>query len=173
MNLLVMIFVLSLAALVQAVIPSSPLLGQAQVPAIGAVVVYYALARKRSDLIIAAIVAGVIQDGMGLIPFGYSSLAFGLVGVLIARFKEIVFVHEVLTHMLFGLLMASITVWVTYILLTSTGLIELPASFAFLKMCGSALLGALVTPLIFRACAWMDQLMGLVESSDSTWHELP
>jgi len=173
MNLLVMLFLMVCGALVQAVIPASPALGQAKVPALAAIVVYYALARQRRDLLWAAILAGLMQDGLGLIPFGYSSFAFCVMGLMLARFKDLVFVHETLTHMMFGVLMAAGSTFVLFVLLTSTGLIDMSSSQAFHKACGSALLGAAATPLIFHGCARMDGLMGLVETSDTSWQEIP
>lgn len=172
MNLLVMLTLTMIAALIQAVVPSSPALGQAKIPALAAIVVYYALARERRDLLMVVIIAGFVQDGMGLIPFGYSPVAFGVMGFMISKCKEIVFVHEVLTHMLFGVLVAAGTTCVLFILLTSTSLIDLHVSQAFHKIAGSALLGAVTTPLVFRGCAHLDRLMGLVESTDSTWQEI-
>lgn len=173
MNLLVMLFLMIGGALIQAVVPASPALGQAKVPALAAIVVYYALARQRSDMLWAAIMAGLIQDGLGLIPFGYSSFALCLMGLMVARFKDLVFVHEMLTHMLFGVLMAVGSTLILFVLLTSTGLIEMPVSQAFHKAFGAALLGAVATPLIFRGCTRMDRLMGLVETSDTSWQEIP
>jgi len=173
MNLLVMLFLMVAGALIQAVIPASPALGLAKVPALAAIVVYYALARHRRDMLWAAILAGLVQDGLGLIPFGYSSFAFCVMGLMIARFKELVFVHEMLTHMIFGVLMAAGYTLILFVLLTSTGLIEMPVSQAFHKAFGGALLGAAATPLIFHGCARMDRLMGLVETSDTSWQEIP
>lgn len=172
MNILVMLTLTMLAALLQAVIPSAPSLGQARIPALAAVVVYYALARDRRDLITVAILAGLVQDGMGLIPFGYSPVAFGVMGIMISKSKDLVFVHEVLTHMLFGILMAAGATCVLFLLLTSTSLIDLRVSQAFHRIAGSALLGAVATPFIFRGCAHLDRLMGLVESPDSAWQEI-
>ncbi len=173
MNLLVMLFLLMCGAVIQAVIPASPALGQAKVPALAAIVVYYALARQRGDMLWAAILAGLVQDGLGLIPFGYSSFAFCLMALMIARFKDLVFVHETLTHMIFGVLMAAGSTLILFVLLTFTGLIQMPVAQALHKAAGGALLGAVATPLIFHGCVRMDRLMGLVESSDSSWHELP
>ncbi len=173
MNLLVMLFLLMGGALVQAFIPASPALGQAKIPALAAIVVYYALARRRGDMLWAAILAGLVQDGLGLIPFGYSSFAFCVMGLMIAHFKELVFVHEMLTHMMFGVLMAAGSTLILFVLLTTTGLIEMPVAQALHKAFGGALLGAAATPLIFHGCARMDRLMGLVETSDTSWHEIP
>ena len=174
MNLLVMFFVTFVAALMQAVLPAWIVMGQAKVPALAALVVYYALARERREMLVAAILAGLVQDGLGLIPFGYSPFAFCLMGLLIARFKELVFVHETLTHMLFGLLMGAGSVMVIYLLLVSTGLIDLPVATALLKASGTALLGAIATPLIFLGCARMDRLMGLAEGSEgASWQVYP
>ncbi len=172
MNALVMGFILTVAALVQAVVPAPPWLGQAKLPALAAVVVYYTLARERRDWLWAAIMAGLLQDGMSLIPFGYSSFAFGLLAIHIARFRDVVFVHESITHMLFGSWMAAGSTLVLYVLLTSTGLIEWTVGQAGHKAVGAAALGLVATPWIFYGCARLDRLMGLVESTDSSWQEL-
>jgi rod shape-determining protein MreD len=172
-NALVMLAVTMLAALVQAVVPAWAALGQAKLPALAAVVVYYALARHRRDLLWAAILAGLVQDGMGLIPFGYSSFVFCVTGLVMARFKDLVFVQEQVTHMLFGALMAFGSTLFLYGLLYSTALVEMPVSQALHKASGSALLGAVVTPLLFHGCARLDRLMGLVDASESPWQEVP
>ncbi len=172
MNGLVMLVLILGGALVQAVIPGSTALGSAKIPALAAIVVYYALARRRRDMLWAAVLAGMVQDGMGLIPFGYSSFAFCVTGLMIARCKELVFVHEMITHMLLGVLVAFGTTLILFFLLTSTGLIEMNVSQAFHKAFGSALLGAVATPFVFRVCVHLDSLMGLVESRDSAWQEV-
>lgn len=172
MNTLVLLFLIAVGALVQAMIPAIPELGLAKVPVLAAIVVYYALVRERRDLLWAAICAGLVQDAMGLIPFGYSPVAFGISGWMIARFKDLVFVHEVLTHMMFGLLMAALSTCVLFFLLTSTGLIEMTVSHALHKVAGTALLGAVITPLAFLGCSRLDRLMGLVDVPDSTWQEI-
>lgn len=173
MNALVLLVVTTLAALVQAIVPAWSGLGQAKVPALAAMVVYYALARHRRDLLWAAIVAGLVQDGMGLIPFGYSSFVFCVTGLIMARFKDLVFVQEQVTHMLFGALMAFGSTFFLYGLLFSTDLVQMPVSQALHKAAGSALLGAVATPLLFHGCARLDRLMGLVDASESSWQKVP
>ena len=172
MNGLVMLVLILGGALVQVVIPGSTALGSAKIPALAAIVVYYALARRRRDMLWAAVLAGMVQDGMGLIPFGYSSFAYCALGLMIARCKELVFVHEMITHMLLGFLMAFGATLLSFFLLTSTGLIEMNVSQAFHKAFGGALLGAVATPFVFRVCERLDRLMGLVESRDSAWQEV-
>ena len=168
----VMLSVIMLAALAQAVLPGTPWLGHAKVPALMAVVVYYALARDRSDWLAAAILAGLVQDGMGLMPFGYSSFAFCVMALMVARFKDLVFVHETVTHMLFGLLTAAGVTFILYLLLRTGGGLEMGFGSALHKVMGTALLGAVVTPVIFMGCAHLDQLMGVVAPTDTSWHDL-
>lgn len=173
MNLVVMAVLITGAALLQAVLPGVPWLGHAKVPALGAVVVYYALARERSDWIWASVMAGLVQDGMGFMPFGYSPFGFCITALMVSRFKELVFVHEKITHMMFGFLMGAVSTVILFILLSSTNLIAMSVPHALHKALGSAALGAVATPFIFHACARLDACMGLVESSTSSWRELP
>lgn len=167
-----MLTLIVLAALLQAVLPGTPWLGHAKVPALMAVVVYYALARDRSAWLTAAIIAGLVQDGMGFIPFGYSSFAFCVMALMVARFKDLVFVHEAITHMLFGLLAAAGVTLILFILLRTGSQLHMGMGAGLHKTLGTALLGAVATPILFLACAHMDQLMGVVAPTDTSWRDL-
>ena len=84
--------------------PTCRWLGQANAPILLGLVLYYALAHSRGTMLQAAIFAGLLQDALGMIPLGYSSFCFCVVALVVSKFKDMVFVHELVTHMLFGAL---------------------------------------------------------------------
>jgi rod shape-determining protein MreD len=157
-----------LAGLLQGMLPAALLLGQAKPPLLAGLVVYYALARPRRDVLWLAVLAGLVQDGLGRIPFGYSSFVFCGLGMLIAHYKDLVFVHETLTHLLFGALMGLLSTLAMYLLLTGSGLLVMPWGAALHKALGSAALGAVLTPFLFIGCARLDEVLGFSEEAEST-----
>ena len=49
------------------------------------VVLYYALTSNRGVMLFSAVIAGLLQDSLSLIPAGYSAFCFGVVGVVLNR----------------------------------------------------------------------------------------
>jgi len=172
MNFTVMLFVLACGAVVQAVIPIWTSAAQAKAPVLAAMVVYYALARDGRTLLWAAILAGLMQDGLGSVPFGFSSVTFCLMGWLVARFKDVVFAHEAFTHMLFGAFAGFVQTMCMYVLLSGANLLDMAFVVVLQKALATALLGAALTPLVFAGCSVMDKKMGLVEVQDTSWRDL-
>lgn len=170
MNLVVMLFALICGAVLQAVTPAWPLFGQAKAPILLAFVLYYALARTRGQLLQAAILAGILQDGLGMIPFGYSSFAFCMAGLAVSRFKDVVFVYQYVTHVLFGALSAFGVTLMMYILLASTNQLSLVGGSMALKLAGSFVLGGVLTPIVFKVGATLDGLVGNIDERASLWH---
>lgn len=173
MNLPVMLFVLVCAAVVQAVVPSLPALGEAPLPVLLSVVMYYGLARDLRLMILAGILGGFLQDGLSLIPLGYSSFVYCVTGWVMSRFKDMVFVHETVTHMLFGALGAAGATLILYVLISTTSLQAYPLSMALHKAGGAFILGALVAPVVFRVSKRFDQWMGNVGEKETSWSSLP
>lgn len=167
MRSLSMLFALICAAVLQAVIPTWHWLGQANAPVLLGVVLYYSLSQSRFMMFQSAILAGLLQDALGLIPLGYSSFCFVLAGVFVAKFKDIVFVHESITHMLFGGLAAGFVTLVLYGLLAQGDLILLRPAWAVLKTIGSVILGAIVVPLEFELLESLDRMLGNVEPRET------
>ena len=164
-----MLFMLICSAVLQAVAPSSPLLGEARIPLLLSVVMYYGLARDLRLMVFAGIVGGFFQDALGLLPLGYSSFVYCLVGWAMSRFKDIVFVHEAVTHMLFGALGAAAAVLMMYGLISMAELQAYPFASALHKALGSFVLGAVVAPFVFIASKRLDQWVGNVQEKESSW----
>jgi len=167
MTSLVMLFAMVCGAVLQAVLPKWQFLGQANPPVLLGIVLYYTLTHDRRLTLQAAIVGGVLQDALGMIPLGYSSFCFCVVALAIGHFKDIVFVHEVLTHTLFGALAAGTVTLMLYILLVSEGQLVLRPAWGVMKIFGSAILGGILVPFEFEVMESFDRMVGNIESRES------
>ena len=162
MTLAVMLAVLVLSAVLQAVLPPLAALGQAKLPLLLGPVIYYALTSDRPRLVQAAVLAGLLQDALSLLPLGYSALAFCLVAVTVNRFRDTVFVHAAFTHMIFGALAAAAVTLMLSAMMAATGIARPPVVWLLLKLTGSLLLGAVAVPLMFQVTARLDRMVGNV-----------
>jgi len=167
MKILLMLLALVAAAILQAVFPTWRWTGQATAPILLGVVMYYALSHSRATMLQAAILAGLLQDALGMIPLGYSSFCFCMVGLGVSKFKDMVFVHELVTHMIFGGLASGLVTLGLYMLLSKDDLVTLRPAWAFLKITGSLLLGALIVPLECEVLTSLDRMMGTVGTEEA------
>ena len=168
MTALVMFFTLVAGAVLQAVSPMWALFGQVKLPILFGVVTYYALTRERRLFLAAGLFAGIVQDALGQSPLGYSSFAFMAVGWAIHRYRELVFVHEGLTHVLIGGLGYTAVTGLLFVLLGAGGEIEPRAGWVALRCFGALVLGMVVIPLVFRLVAGLDRLVGNLEGGAQT-----
>lgn len=157
-----MIFLLLVGGLLQSLAPTSSLLGLSKPPFLMAVALYYALAHPRVTAIIAAILAGIIQDSMSLLPVGYSALCFVVFGVILAETREKLFGDSLFTVAVLGAGLAALTTMGLYLMLSLNSLVDsLPFWWVTLKMGGSALLGLCVAPLVWWLAAMLERHVGL------------
>ncbi len=163
MKTAVLLFSLVAAAALQAVTPAWDLFGQAKIPFLPGVIMYYALTRNAGEGIRAAFLGGLIQDSLGLVPLGFSSLAFCLATLAWGYYRNIVFVREGLTHILFGSLgCGGITLGIGALLLVSGEFGMSPAGVVG-RALGSALLGGVSAPVLFRLMASSERTLGVLE----------
>ena len=80
-SLLVMFVAVTLAAVLQELLPPVPA-GDVKLPFLFAVCVYYAVRREPGYGLAAAVWCGVIQDGLDSVPYGVSALSFCLITAL-------------------------------------------------------------------------------------------
>jgi hypothetical protein len=71
-----------------------------------------------------------------------------------------VFVHESLTHMMFGAIASGAVTLALYGLLSAADLVALAPGWTFLKVAGSMFLGALIVPFEFELIAGLDRMLG-------------
>lgn len=162
MTALVMAIGLFLAVMAEALFPGAPALGQAKLPMLFAVVLYYAMERDRRALMVAGIGAGFLHDAMSPIPLGYSTCCFCLVGWYVSRFRKLVLTDSWLTQMFFGALSSLVTSLLLAVLLLKSQLVVLSFPALVFKLLGTALLGAVCAPLVFYTLGNLDRIVGNV-----------
>lgn len=163
MKLLGLFFWLMCAGTLEALLPNWAFMGHAGWPLLLGLVLYYALHHSRALMFTAALAAGLLEDSLSLAPLGYSAACFCLAGGLAAHFREEVFDQLGLTHVLFGAVAAAGVSSAMYVLLTFSGQVRLPWTWGLERALGSLVLGALATPIVFRALARLDRVLGILE----------
>ena len=165
MTLLVMLFSLVIGAVAQALLPTWAWLGSAKAPVLLGIVLYYAFTRERNLMLFAAVLAGVLQDALGMIPLGYSSCCFCLVGLIVNRFRGSVFIFRGVTHCVVGGLASGLVTGCLALLLWKNRLIDFSAAWTFHKLLGAMALGAVVAPAVFRLIENLDIRLGILEEN--------
>ena len=165
MNTLVMLFSLFIGAIAQALLPAWSWLGLAKAPILLGIAIYYASTRGRRQMLLAAVMAGVLQDALGMIPFGYSSCCFCLVGLAVNRFRTSVFIFRGVTHFIVGGLASGLVTGVLAVLLWKNMLINFTLAWTLQKVVGAIVLGAVFVPLVFRLIEELDIRLGILEES--------
>lgn len=160
MTLLVMLLALLPSAAAQALLPSWRWMGGAQPPLLLALVLFYAFAHTRGWMLLCALLAGVLQDALGQVPLGFSSFCFGLVGLAALRYRDDVEESAWTAQVVFGGLAAAAVNVLLYMLLRHAEVIRIPFSLALHKTMGAALLGAALTPLVFRVVVGLERQLG-------------
>jgi len=160
----VMLFALISAAVIQTLVPGMALLGRARVPMLMAVVLYYALTSNRGIMLLSAVIAGLLQDSLSHIPAGYSAFCFGVVGVVVNRYKDDLFGDSMLTTTVIGAVTGFLVSLSLSVLLWFNGMIKDPLWWCGLKGCGAALLGAVFTPVVFTIVSGLDRMVGNMPS---------
>jgi rod shape-determining protein MreD len=162
MNLIIMVVALLIGAAAQQVLPSLTLLGQAKAPLVLSVVLYYALNRSLSLLVMAAIGGGVLCDSLEALPMGYSAAVFSVLGIVAWLYRDVVFSARGVTHMVFGLLAGLGLTFGLYaiLLISEESLREVAWFWIALKAIGTALLGMILAPIVFAVLERLDRLTG-------------
>jgi cell shape-determining protein MreD len=163
MSAAVLCFAILAGAALQPVLPRLAWLGHAPVPLLAGLVVYYAFLRGQRWMLAAAMLAGLVEDLLGLMPVGCTSFGYVLAGSLCHYFRGMVMVRQWSTHALFGAVTAGLGVLANAILLALGGTIGVGPGWLLLRLLGAALGGAVATPLVFRALAGLDEMLGNLE----------
>lgn len=163
----IMIFLLLVGGLLQSLVPASSLLGLSKPPFLMAVALYYALAHSRGMAVIAAILAGIIQDSMSLLPVGYSAFCFVIFGVILAETREKLFGDSLLTVAILGAGLGALTTLCLFLMLSLNSLADsIPLWWVVLKMGGTALLGFCAAPLVWWSAATLERHVGLTYAGE-------
>jgi len=162
-NLLALVFSLLVAALVQALIPTTRWTGYAPVPVMASVVLYYALLRPRAILLAAAVGAGLVEDSLGQMPLGYSVFCYCVMGLLVEHFRDSLLVRQWTTHAMLGLLANLGLTLALMLLLAKDGLIVPDLLHTVLRLVGALLLGVVTAPVVVAALESLEQTLGMAD----------
>ena len=163
-----MAFLLLAAGLLQDVLAGPLWLGQAKAPVLLAVALYYALHHERWAMLTAVVVAGILQDSISLMPIGYSSFCFCLLGLAVRNLRGILFKHSMGTAALVGGLSGALAAgFLQGMLVMGTNYETGPWWWVIWRMAGSAVLGMVAFPVAWRIARSLDQLAGNLEPQEA------
>jgi len=165
MTLLMLLFWLIAGGTLQVLVPAWRHMGQPAFPFLLGVVLYAAVNKKARYFVVTAILAGVMADALSLAPLGYSACSFLMAGALAVLLRADFYADKARTVMWFGALCAATSTGTMAFLLRMKGLISLSSSAIFWRMAGSAVLGAVLIPLLFGLMRGLERRLG-------TWEEL-
>ncbi len=165
MRLISLLFLLVAGAALQSLFPAVAWLGYANVPVLCSVAIYFTLFRGGATMLVVAVLAGLFQDSLTLIPIGYSSFGFAVGCLVIERFRDVMILQSPLTHMV---LTAGLHLFVTAllsILLVQGGLIAWQPWWLLLKLPGAVVLGLVTGPIVIGMIHALEEKLGLIEGS--------
>ncbi len=164
MTVISLVFLLLCGTAVQALLPAPYWLGQATAPVMAALVIYAALYRGGAVMMAMALLAGLFQDSLTMIPLGYSSFLFMAGAMILDRYRDIIVLHSAFTHLALTALLHAVATFVLSLLLLNDGLIAWLPLQLLLKLPGSLALGMVTGPLVIGAALALEEKLGLVPS---------
>lgn len=160
MTMVIFLFVTLIAATLQAAVPAFAATGYAPLPFLLGVVIYYALTHRASRMVQAAVLIGILDDSLGMMPLGFSSFCYAAIGLLIAHFRGMMTVHSFTTHAFLGAVANLAGTVVAWLLLLNEGELYWPWHWVLFKCAGSLVTGAFLVPVIFAVLYRLDHVMG-------------
>lgn len=159
---LFLLFMLLAGAVLQGLLPAPAWMGQPRVPILLSVALFYVSARDEQLALTAALLAGLLQDALSLMPLGYSSLAFCAV-LLAGRYFSVWMVRSTLTTavVLGGLGSMAATLLSLVMLILGVGYVPPPLHNVILKVLGTGVFGAVCTPLVILLADRLHRMVGL------------
>ena len=163
MTLLMLLFWLIAGGTLQAAVPAWRHMGQPAFPVLLGVVLYAALNKKTRYFVIAALLAGLVEDSLSLAPLGYSACAFLAAGGFALLLRGDFFADKAHTVSWFGALCAAVSTGTMALLLRTKGLVGLTGGEILWRMAGSAVLAAVLVPLLFGLIRGLERMLGTWE----------
>lgn len=163
MTLLTLLFWLVVGGTLQGVVPAWRHMGQPAFPFLLAVVLYAATHKKARYFVPTAVLAGVLEDSLSLAPLGFSACSFLAAGGLAVLLRDDFYADQARTATWFGALCAAVSTGTMALLLRLQGLVALSGGDMFRRMEGSAVLGAVVVPLLFALMRGLERRLGMRE----------
>lgn len=166
MTSLMLLFWLIAGGTLQVLVPAWRHMGQPAFPFLLGVVLYVAVNKKARYFIPTALLAGVLADALSLAPLGCSACAFLAAGSLAVLLRKDFYADKTRSVMGFGSLCAATSTGTMALLLCLKGLVALSGGEIFWRMAGSAILGAMLMPLLFGSMRGLERLLGTWEDRD-------
>lgn len=163
MTLLSLLFWLLAGGTLQVLMPAWRHMGQPSFPFVLGVVLYAAMAKKPRYFVAMALLGGMLEDSLSLAPLGFSTCAFLVSGGLAVLLRADFFAHKATTVSVFGALCASVSTGVMAALLHARGLVALTLGETVWRMAGSAVLGAILIPVLFGLIRGLERRLGVGE----------
>ena len=163
MTLLMLLFWLIAGGTLQAALPAWRHMGQPAFPVLLGVVLYAAVNKKARYFVAASLLAGLVEDSLSLAPLGYSACAFLAAGGLALLLRKEFFADKAHVVSWFGALGAATATGTMALLLRTKGLVALSGAAIFWRMAGSAVLAAVLIPLLFGLIRGLERVLGTWE----------
>lgn len=163
MTLLMLLFWLIVGGTLQAAVPAWRHMGQPAFPVLLGVVLYAAVNKKARYFVVVALLAGLVEDSLSLAPLGYSACAFLAAGGLALLLRGDFFADKAHTISWFAALCAATSTGTMALLLRTKGLVALSGGALLWRMAGSAILAAVIVPLLFGLIRGLERRLGTWE----------
>ena len=162
-----MAFLMLVAGVLQSLIPAAGWLASSKTPFLLGVALYYALTHSRGMTAVAAVLAGIMQDSLSLIPVGFSAFCFAGVALTVHHLRGVLFRDSALTVMVLGALLGALTTLALYVmLLLGTDMVSVTAGWLLMKLAGSALLGLVTAPVVWAVAGLIERMVGIEHAED-------
>lgn len=164
-----LIFILMIGTLLQSLPPLFSWWGTSTFPVLAAIVVYFALYRTTGLMLSAALLAGLFQDSLSLMPIGYSSFCFAASAFIIQKYRGVIVTQSALTHMVItAVVQGGVTIFLAVMLLKD-GFIPWRPGWLLLKVPAAMMMGLIIGPLVIAAVRALEEKLGLIEGNGDTY----
>ncbi len=163
MTTLTLLFWLVVGGTLQGVIPAWRHMGQPAFPFLLAVVLHAAVNKKARYFVPTALLAGLLEDSLGLAPLGCSACSFLAAGGLAVLLRRDFYADKARTATWFGALCAAVATGMMALLLRMHGVVALSGGDILRRMGGSAVLGAVLVPVLFALMRGLERRLGMRE----------
>ena len=162
MSMAVMILAIGVGIFLELSMQSSIFMGLARPPVLALIVAYYALNHSVPMMLAAALLGGILCDGIGSLPLGITPLALAAIGAVLHYYRGTVFSGKIVTSIVIG---AAIGVSVTLIVFTLLLFLgqahySLQLRTICLKIIGTMIYGAVFFPVIYALLERLELLTG-------------
>lgn len=165
MTLLSLMFWLIVGGTLQVLMPAWRHMGQPSFPLVLGVVLFAALTKKARYFVAMALLGGLLVDSLSLAPLGFSTCAFLVAGGLAVLLRQDFFAYKATTISGVGAVCAAVATGAMATLLRMKGLVGLSLTAMAWRMAGSAVLGAILIPVLFGLMRGLERRLGVEEDA--------